>query len=187
MKKIILFILFGWIMYIGKSHAQNFTLAVNKLDEFTKEIIRIAPYQLIAVQGVFEHKFININIRRNGYKYYIGFQSQYYLDSNNPENNAIKKGSKIFFKLLNDTIVNAQYNSNDKFPIVTYNTNQGLWRYYFDIDFEIDPNEVDKLLNSPIILFRLENNEQKLDVEVKEKYKNSSPRNYFMNFIPLLK
>jgi hypothetical protein len=72
-------------------------------------------------------------------------------------------------------------------PIVTYNSNQRLWRYYFDLDFEVEQTEVDKLLYSPIILFRLENDQEKLDVEVKEKYKNTSPRNYFINFIPLLR
>jgi hypothetical protein len=46
--------------------AQELFLSVNKLDNFTKEVIRIAPYQSIAVRGVFEHQFININIRRNG-------------------------------------------------------------------------------------------------------------------------
>lgn len=167
--------------------AQVFTLSVNKLDDFIKEIVRIAPYQSMAAHVLITSTFTNINVRRQGNKYFIGLQSQFYSASKSLEDNAIKKGSKIYFKLQNDTIAQAGYDFEDVQPMVTFDSSVRLWRYNLALDFLIEEKELDKLSKSPAILIRVENGQFTADIEVREKFRNTAPRNYFINFIALLR
>jgi hypothetical protein len=187
MKKILFLTLIGFILNGHNAHAQNYTLAVNKLDEFTKEVIRIAPYQAVAARGLLTTTYINLNISRNGNKYFVGFDSQFYSASKSLEDNVIKKGAKIYFKLQNDTIVKAGYDFEDVQPIVTFDNRFSSWRYNINFTFSILETELDKLSKSPMVLIRLENGQETGDFEVREKFRGTSPQLYFMNFIPLLK
>jgi hypothetical protein len=187
MKKLVLFTLIGLFLNVNNVHAQNYTLAVNKLDEFTKEIVRIAPYQSISAYVLVRSTFVNINIRRKGNNYFIGWHSQFYSASKSMENSVVKKGTKLYLKLQNDSIAVATYNSDDLEPIVTYDSTFGNWQYNFTFDYSIDSNELEKLLQSPMILARVENNKNIVDFEIREKFRGTSPQLYFMNFIPLLK
>lgn len=184
MKKIFIITL---LLLSSQIKAQEFSLALNKLDDFTKEVIRIAPYQAVAARGLLTNTYINLNISRNGNKYFVGFDSQFYSASKSLEDNAIKKGAKIYFKLQNDTIVQAGYDFKDVQPIVTFDNRLSSWRYNVNLNFSILETEMDKLSKSPMLLIRLENGQDTGDFEVREKFRNTSPRNYFINFIPLLR
>jgi hypothetical protein len=187
MKKILILTLIVLILNVHNTQAQNYTLAVNKLDEFTKEIIRIAPYQAVSARGLLTSTYINLNISRNGDKYFVGFDSQFYLASKSLEDNEIKKGAKIYFKLQNDTIVQADYNFEDVQPVVTFDNRFSSWRYNINFNFSLIEAEMEKLSQSPMVLIRLENGQDKADFEVREKFRGTSPQLYFINFIPLLK
>lgn len=184
MNKIVIITL---LLLSSQLKAQEFYLSVNKLDEFTKEVIRIAPYQAVAARGLLTNTYVNLNVRRNGNKYFIGFDSQFYSASKSLEDNVIKKGAKLYLKLQNDTIAHAFYDYEDVQPVVTYDNSLSSWRYNISFDFSILESELDKLSKSPMLLIRVENGQDTADMEVREKFRNTAPRNYFINFIPLLR
>ena len=167
--------------------AQKVKLLVDKLDDFTKDTIRIAPYQAMASTGLLQQTYINLNVRREGNKYFIGFQSQAFSQSKSLENTAIRKGAKIYFKLENDSVVVASYEAEDAQPIFYYDNTFGNWQYNLEFDFQITKDRLQRLSESPVLLIRLENGQDKADIPVRERFRNTAPQTYFVNFIQLLK
>jgi hypothetical protein len=168
-------------------YSQKLKLSIDKVDEFTKDTVRATPFQIMASTGLLQRSYISMNARREGSKYYIGFQSQAYSQSKSLENTAIRKGVKVYFKLQNDSIVVASYESEDVQPIFIYDRTYGNWQYSLDFNFEISKTDILKLFTSPVMLIRLENGQDKADIPVVDRFRNTNPQTYFVNFVQLLK